>query len=97
MANDPTASGSISRRRFLGTTLAAFSAGIASKTGLAVGVELGVEPEAGRIPTLDELATEWLNCSQLSYMPSLHNFHEMAACAPDLVGGCQFFPRRPTL
>ena len=39
-----------------------------------------------RIPTLDELATEWLDCSQLAHMPSMHNFHEMAACAPDLVG-----------
>jgi hypothetical protein len=41
---------------------------------------------ASRIPTLDELGTEWLDCSQLAHMPSLHNFHEMAACAPDLVG-----------
>jgi hypothetical protein len=86
MTNDPIASGSISRRRFLGTTLAALSAGIASKNGLAVGRELGGEPEASRIPTLDELATDWLDCSQLAHMPSLHNFHEMAACAPDLVG-----------
>lgn len=38
------------------------------------------------IPTLDELGTEWLDCNQLAHMPSLHNFHEMAACAPDLVG-----------
>jgi hypothetical protein len=38
------------------------------------------------IPTLDELGTEWLDCSQLAHMPSLHNFHEMAACAPDLIG-----------
>src|SRR5580698_4145437 len=38
------------------------------------------------IPTLDVLGTEWLDCSQLAHMPSLHNFHEMASCAPDLVG-----------
>jgi hypothetical protein len=86
MTNDPTAQGSISRRRFLGTSLAALSAGIASKSGLACGAELGAEPEVGRIPTLDELASGWLDCSQLAHMPSLHNFHEMAACAPDLVG-----------
>ena len=86
MANDTNAQGSISRRRFLGTTLAALTAGMASKKGLAGGVELGAEAEAGRIPTLDELATGWLDCSQLAHMPSLHNFHEMAACAPDLVG-----------
>ena len=86
MTNDPLAPGNISRRRFLGTTLAALSAGIASKKGLAGGAELSAEPNAGRIPTLDELATGWLDCSQLAHMPSLHNFHEMAACAPDLVG-----------
>ena len=86
MTNDTIASGSVSRRRFLGTTLAALSVGIASKNGLACGTEFGGEPEAGRIPTLDELATGWLDCSQLAHMPSLHNFHEMAACAPDLVG-----------
>ncbi|RSL19007.1 hypothetical protein EDE15_4619 [Edaphobacter aggregans] len=86
MTNDPIAPGSISRRRFLGTTVAALSVGLASKKGLASGAELGAEPEASRIPTLDELATGWLDCSQLAHMPSLHNFREMAACAPDLVG-----------
>jgi hypothetical protein len=91
MTNDPLEPGSISRRRFLGTTLAALSAGIATKSGLAYGVGLGAEQESGGIPTLDELATEWLDCSQLAHMPSLHNFHEMAACAPDLVG-VNFFP-----
>ncbi len=86
MTNDPIAPGSITRRRFVGTTLAALSAGIASRRGLADGVEFRAEPEAGQIPTLDDLATGWLDCSQLAHMPSLHNFHEMAACAPDLVG-----------
>jgi hypothetical protein len=86
MTNDPIALGSISRRRFLSTTLAALTAGIASKKVLVGGAELGAEAETGRIPTLDELATEWLDCSQLAHMPSLHNFREMAACAPDLVG-----------
>lgn len=37
-------------------------------------------------PSLDDLATEWLDCAELAHMPSMHNFHEMAACAPDLVG-----------
>jgi hypothetical protein len=91
MTNESLAPGSISRRRFLGKTLAALLAGIASKTGLASGAELSAEPETGRIPTLDELATGWLDCRQLAHMPSLHNFHEMAACAPDLVG-VNFFP-----
>jgi hypothetical protein len=86
MTNDPIAPGSISRRRFMGATLAALSAGIASNNRLAGGAEPGAYPDAGRIPTLDELSTGWLDCSQLAHMPSLHNFHEMAACAPDLVG-----------
>ncbi|MGB6690574.1 MAG: hypothetical protein WBE76_22280 [Terracidiphilus sp.] len=75
----------------MGTTLAALSAGIALKRGFAGVAEPGAAPDAGRIPTLDELATGWLDCSQLAHMPSLHNFHEMAACAPDLVG-VNFFP-----
>ena len=91
MTNDPVTPRSISRRSFLGTTLAALSVGMASKNGLACGAELGAEREANHIPTLDELATGWLDCSQLAHMPSLHNFHEMAACAPDLVG-VNFFP-----
>ena len=91
MTNDPIAPGSVTRRRFLGTTLAALSVGIASKRGLAGEAEPRDEPEADRIPTLDELATGWLDCSQLAHMPSMHNFHEMAACAPDLVG-VNFFP-----
>jgi hypothetical protein len=86
MTNDPLVPGSISRRKFLGTTLAALSAGIASKKALACGAGFSDEPKAPWIPTLDELATGWLDCSQLAHMPSLHNFHEMAACAPDLVG-----------
>src|SRR5580698_983546 len=92
MTNNPIAPRSISRRRFLGTTLAALSAGIASKNGLACGAESGAEQKVDGIPTLDELATEWLDCSQLAHMPSLHNFHEMAACAPDLIG-VNFLPR----
>src|SRR5277367_1942911 len=91
MKNDRNSPESISRRKFLGATLAALSATIASRKGLARGTELGAAAEAGRIPTLDELATGWLDCGQLAHMPSLHNFHEMAACAPDLVG-VNFFP-----
>ena len=37
------------------------------------------------IPTIEALASEWLDVSQITQMPSLHNFHEMAACAPDLL------------
>jgi hypothetical protein len=38
------------------------------------------------VPTIDEMASEWLNVADIAHMPSLHNFHEMAACAPDLLG-----------
>ncbi|MBK9178259.1 MAG: hypothetical protein IPM45_01565 [Acidimicrobiales bacterium] len=38
------------------------------------------------VPSLDDLATEWLAVAQLAHMPSLHNFHRMAVCAPDVLG-----------
>jgi hypothetical protein len=41
--------------------------------------------EAG-VPSIDEMASEWLDVSELAHMPSLHNFHEMAACSPNLLG-----------
>ena len=46
------------------------------------------------MPTLDELGSSWLDCGLLAQMPSLHNFHDMAACAPDLVG-VNFLPGGP--
>ena len=38
------------------------------------------------VPSIDEMASEWLEVSQITHMPSLHNFHEMAACSPNLLG-----------
>lgn len=38
------------------------------------------------VPALDDLTSKWLDVAELAHMPTLHNFHEMAACAPDLVG-----------
>ena len=38
------------------------------------------------VPELDELASDWLSVADLAHMPSLHNFHQMAMCAPDLLG-----------
>lgn len=38
------------------------------------------------IPSIDDMASEWLNVADIAHMPSLHNFHEMAACAPELLG-----------
>ena len=32
------------------------------------------------------MASKWLDVAQIAHMPSLHNFHDMAACAPDLIG-----------
>ena len=37
-------------------------------------------------PTIDELGTDWLDCGPLAHISSLHNFYEMAACAPQLLG-----------
>lgn len=41
---------------------------------------------AGTIPTLDELQSLILDTADLAQMPSLHNFHDMAVCTPDLFG-----------
>jgi hypothetical protein len=61
--------------------------------GLAeAAVAIGSPPSAtsdaqgSAIPTIDEMASDWLNVADIAHMPSLHNFHEMAACAPDLLG-----------
>ncbi len=39
-----------------------------------------------KIPTIDELASEWLDVSDIVHMPSLHNFHEMGACSEEMLG-----------
>lgn len=38
------------------------------------------------VPELDQLASDWLDVDELAHLPSLHNFHQMAGCAPDLLG-----------
>jgi len=77
----------ISRRVFCETGVAALSAQLLP--GIAFGLaadSAATLSDASGLPTLDELGTGWLDCGLLAQMPSLHNFHEMAACAPDLVG-----------
>src|SRR5260221_9573153 len=77
----------ISRRTFCETGMAALSAQLLP--GMASGFpadSAATSSGASGPPTLDELGTGWLDCGGLAQMPSLHNFHEMAACAPDLVG-----------
>src|SRR6201981_1139785 len=77
----------ISRRVFCETGVAALSAQLLP--GIAFGLasdSAAALSDASGLPTLDELGTGWLDCGLLAQMPSLHNFHEMAACAPDLVG-----------
>jgi hypothetical protein len=77
----------ISRRMFCETGLAALSAELFSSKTLAFSKDGAATPlDASGLPTLDEMGTGWLDCGLLAQMPSLHNFHEMAACAPDLVG-----------
>lgn len=73
------------RRQFCEASAAAIATVLVPGKSLAsIGASSSKTPSG--VPTLDDLGTEWLDCSQLAHMPSLHNFHEMAACAPDLVG-----------
>jgi hypothetical protein len=77
----------ISRRMFCETGLAALSAQLLPGMAFGFAADSAATPsDASGLPTLDELGTGWLDCGLLAQMPSLHNFHEMAACAPDLVG-----------
>ena len=77
----------ISRRMFCKTGMAALSAELFSSKTLAFSTDGAAgRSDASGLPTLDEMGTGWLDCGLLAQMPSLHNFHEMAACAPDLVG-----------
>jgi hypothetical protein len=77
----------ISRRMFCEIGIAALSAQLlAGKTLALVKDGAATPPDAPGLPALDEMGTGWLDCGLLAQMPSLHNFHEMAACAPDLVG-----------
>ncbi len=75
----------VTRRQFCEAGASAIAVALASAKSFASVRESKSSSLCG-VPTLDELGTEWLDCSQLAHMPSLHNFHEMAACAPDLVG-----------
>ena len=78
---------SISRRTFCETGMAALSAQLLPGMAFGFAADSAATPSgASGLPTLDELGTGWLDCGLLAQMPSLHNFHEMAACAPDLVG-----------
>lgn len=72
----------ITRRRFCEAAIATLSSGALPLHAFAK----ASGPNPPSVPSLDDLATGWLDCSQLAHMPSMHNFHEMAACAPDLVG-----------
>jgi hypothetical protein len=77
----------ISRRIFCETGLAALSAELLPSKTLEFSKDsAATSSNASGLPTLEEMGTGWLDCGLLAQMPSLHNFHEMAACAPDLVG-----------
>jgi hypothetical protein len=76
----------ISRRRFCGAGVAILSTGLLAPKSFGLSPTAPVTGQQQGVPTLDDLSTDWLDCSQLAHMPSLHNFHEMGACAPDLVG-----------
>lgn len=38
------------------------------------------------VPHIDAMASKWLDVEEIVHMPSLHNFHEMGACSPGLLG-----------
>jgi hypothetical protein len=77
----------ISRRIFCETSLAALSAELLPSKTLEFSRDSAATlSNASGLPTLEEMGTGWLDCDLLAQMPSLHNFHEMAASAPDLVG-----------
>lgn len=80
----------LTRRQFCSTSASAIAMAFLSEYSFASTGDSHLT-RVSNPPTLDELGTEWLDCSQLAHMPSLHNFHEMAACAPDLVGA-NFLP-----
>jgi len=76
-----------SRRLFCEAGIAALSAELLSGKAPAFASARAATPSSvPGLPTLDEMGTSWLDCGLLAQMPSMHNFHEMAACAPDLVG-----------
>jgi hypothetical protein len=52
----------------------------------ASGDESHIRKSLAALPTIDELGTDWLDVDEFAHMPSLHNFHDMAACSPDLIG-----------
>src|SRR5579864_9349169 len=77
----------ISRRMFCESGMAALSAQLLPAMTFGFATDSATKPSsASGPPTLDELGTGWLDCGLLAQMPSLHNFHDMAACSPDLVG-----------
>jgi hypothetical protein len=77
----------VSRRVFCETSMAVLAAQLLPGMAFGFAADGASTPSgASGLPTLDELGTGWLDCGLLAQMPSLHNFHEMVACAPDLVG-----------
>ena len=77
----------INRRMFCESSLAALSTQLLPNITFEFARNSATAPSSATgPPTLEEMGTGWLDCGLLAQMPSLHNFHEMAACAPDLVG-----------
>ena len=59
---------------------------VSAVAGLLVVALLPCAAVATGVPGIDEMASQWLDVSRIVHMPSLHNFHEMAACSPSLLG-----------
>jgi hypothetical protein len=81
----------LGRREFCQRTLVAMVGAAFHGASSKVNASFATENNEAVVPSLDELGSLWLDCSQLAHMPSLHNFQNMAACAPDLAG-VNFWP-----
>lgn len=74
------------RRDILQIVMLTAIANSTALVGQTVPNDGAAERSPASIPSLDELGTKWLNVAEMAHMPSLHNFHAMGACAPDLLG-----------
>ena len=73
-------------KRLIGGLLLTVCFACAQATGAAPPSSVNSDQKPSAVPSLDDMASEWLKVADIAHMPSLHNFHEMAACGPELLG-----------
>src|ERR1700687_4277186 len=86
-----TSTDKLGRRGFCQRILAAMVGAAFHAPSSKVSASFATEKNEAVVPSLDELGSLWLDCSQLSHMPFLPNFHKLAAFVPGLFG-VDFFP-----